>query len=108
MLRVEPGEVVGFRSQLGADPQSGLSPTSFSAQVYPYNNPPGQLVQRDGVDFFTPKSQPVRDTGPLPGRPFSIALPQSLPSGKYAMLIQIGWPNPAGSRAVYGFTLEAP
>lgn len=109
-LQVKASEVLGFRSQIGADPQSGLSPDKFSAQLYTYDSPPGQTAQRDGILYFTPKAQPVHTTGDLPGRPFSVALPQVLPAGRYVLQVDVGWPDPAGgtSNAQYGFVLQAP
>ncbi|MDQ3929675.1 MAG: hypothetical protein M3328_11090, partial [Chloroflexota bacterium] len=57
-LVVKPGEVLGLRSQYGPDPQMGLSPVSFSAQIYGYqDSTPGSAV------YFTPSSQPVHSTG---------------------------------------------
>ena len=67
-----------------------------SAQVFSYDTPPGQITQRDGALYFTPKGQPVHATGDIPGKPFSVALPQAIPPGKYAMLVQVGWPDPNG------------
>ena len=57
-----------------------------------------------------PKAQPVHATGDLPGRPFSVALPQVLPAGKYVLLVGAGWPDPTGgtSDTQYGFTLQVP
>src|SRR5205807_10257348 len=70
-LQVKPGELLGLRSQYGPDAASGLTPTSFSAGLYPYDKPPGQVAELDGTAYFTPKGQPVYSTGPAPGRPFS-------------------------------------
>ena len=41
----------------------------------------------------------------VPGLPW-----QYLPSGKYALVVQVGWPDPTGGKAdgVYGFVLQVP
>jgi hypothetical protein len=110
-MQVTPGEVLGLRSQYGPDLNAGLTPTSFSAQLYAYpDNPATEGVVQDGVFYFRPKTQPIHATGEVPGRPFSVPLPGALPRGKYALLVSVIWPDPSGGRgdAVYGFTLQVP
>jgi hypothetical protein len=110
-MQVTPGEVLGLRSQYGPDLNAGLTPTSFSAQLYAYpDNPASEGVVQEGVFYFRPKTQPIHATGEVPGRPFSVSLPGALPRGKYALLVSVIWPEPSGGRgdAVYGFTLQVP
>lgn len=110
-MQVTPGEILGLRSQYGPDLNAGLTPTSFSAQLYAYpDNPASEGVLQDGVFYFGPKTQPIHATGEVPGRPFSIELPPALPKGKYALIVAVIWPEPSGGRgdAVYGFTLQVP
>ncbi|HYP40874.1 MAG TPA: hypothetical protein VEX13_10985 [Chloroflexia bacterium] len=111
VMQVTPGEVLGLRSQYGPDLNAGLTPTSFSAQLYPYpDNSASEGVVQDGVFYFSPKTQPIHATGEVPGRPFSVPLPGALPRGKYALLVSVIWPDLSGGRgdAVYGFTLQVP
>jgi hypothetical protein len=107
-LAAGPGEVVALRSQFGPDPRAGLTPDNFSAQVFTYATPPGQVTEIDGIPFFTPRAEPVHSATGDTGRPFSVTLPQSLPAGKYVLIVQVTWPDPAGGHgdAVYGFVLE--
>ncbi len=108
-LSATAGEVLGLRSLYGADPEVGLTPLTFSAQLYPYPD----ITQSNAIGgqlYFSPTSQPVHATGDLPGRPFSIALPQGLQSGRYALAVAVGWPDASGAKesAQYGFTLQVP
>lgn len=109
-LPVKAGEVVGFRSLYGPGPNMGLSPISFSAQLFRYGSPRGQVADLDGTLSFTPKGQPVHATGEKPGRPFSVALPRSLPAGRYVLVVQVAWPDPRGGRGegTYAFNLLVP
>ena len=103
-LMALPGEVLGLRSQYGPNPNAGITPVRFIAEVHPYpvaNASQGTFV--DGVFYFRPSQSAVYTTGELPGRPFSIALPGTLPSGRYAVVVYVTWPEGDGS---YGFTLE--
>ncbi|HKP51622.1 MAG TPA: hypothetical protein VJ183_03120 [Chloroflexia bacterium] len=103
-LKVASGEVLGLRSQYGPDPNAGITPTRFVADLYVYpdiGSNQGTLV--DGIFYFRPGGAPLYTTGQLPGRPFSISLPNSLAPGKYAVVVFVGWPDGDGS---YGFTLE--
>jgi hypothetical protein len=106
-LAIKPGETIAFHSQYGPDPNAGLTPLAFSISVYTYDTPPGQTTQVDGAVYFTPKAPPVYTTGTIPGRPFTLTLPANLPPGKYAIQIQISWPDPAGGKgdATYGLAL---
>lgn len=110
-LTVKGGDVLAFRSQLGTDPDSGLTPQIFSANLYAYpDSAGGQGALVNGTFYFTPKSAPLQSTGDLPGRPFSVALPKVMPSGKYAVVVNVSWPDPVSGKgsAVYGFALQAP
>lgn len=110
-LRVRPGEVLGLRSQIGPDPESGLAPFSFSGQLYAYpGDAVGQGVISNGTFYFKPTGQSVFSTGDVPGRPFSVSLPPSLASGKYILLLVVEWPGASGSkeRSSYGFSLLVP
>ncbi|MBF6612732.1 MAG: hypothetical protein IVW55_06335 [Chloroflexi bacterium] len=108
-LSATAGEVLGLRSIYGADPQAGLTPLTFSAVLYPYPDS-AQSTVVGGQLYFPPASQPAHATGDLPGRPFSIALPQGLQSGRYVLAVSVGWPGASGSKesAQYGFTLQVP
>ncbi len=103
-LKVSSGEVLGLRSQYGPDPNAGITPTRFVADLYAYPDPvSNQGTLLDGVFYFRPGAPPLYTTGELPGRPFSISLPNSLAPGKYAVVVFVTWPDGDGS---YGFTLE--
>jgi hypothetical protein len=62
----------------------------------------------DGVFYFRPRSEPVHSTGIVPGRPFSVALPQALGTGKYALVVDVTWPGRSAGDATYGFTVTVP
>jgi hypothetical protein len=106
-ITIRMGETIAFRSQYGPDPDVGLSPTTFSAHLYSYDTPPGQVTELNDLLSFTPRGQPVFTTPILPGRPFSFNLPPSVAPGKYALILSIQWPNPMGGTgdAQYGFTV---
>ncbi len=108
---VVPGEVLGLRSQIGPDPETGLTPLSFSGQLYAYpDDPSSRGTISNGTLYFNPKGQPVFSTGDIPGRPFSVSLPSSLASGKYILVLVVGWPGVSGNKETsnYGFTLLVP
>ncbi|MDQ6695204.1 MAG: hypothetical protein M3014_12420, partial [Chloroflexota bacterium] len=106
-LQASPGDVLGFRSQYGPDPNLGPSPLSLSAQLYPYGS---SLLSSspDQVLYFAPDSQALFSTGDVPGRPFSVALPTTLAKGKYVLVVSVGWTSPSGGKEVaqYGFLLQ--
>lgn len=110
-LKVNPGESLEFHSQYGPDPNAGLTPNSFSAQLFAY---PANLADEgtalDGVYYYSPKSLPLRSTGQQPGRPFSLSLPPSMPAGQYALVVTVTWPGWSGKpqSTTYGFTLQVP
>lgn len=110
-LPASAGETLGLRSMYGPDPEVSLHPTSFTARLYTYpDNPAGQGAIADGVFYFRPSSQPVYGTGEIPGRPFSITLPSTLPKGKYALVIAATWTDQTGGKGdgIYGFNVQVP
>jgi hypothetical protein len=106
-LSVRPGETLTFHSQYSPNPNAGLTPLSFTATVYNYDSPPNQTTRLDGTTYFTPKAQPVYTSTNPGGKPFTLTLPANLPPGKYALQLQITWPNPAGGKGdgTYGFAV---
>ncbi|MGA7730925.1 MAG: hypothetical protein WCD37_06595 [Chloroflexia bacterium] len=105
-LDTHPDETLTFRSQYGPDPHAGLTPQTYSADLYPL---PGDLyLPLDKSFMFTPQSQPIYSAHNLPGRPFSLALPQGLPTGVYALVVTVTWPDPSGgtSNVTYGLVLH--
>ncbi|MDQ5823702.1 MAG: hypothetical protein M3441_05740 [Chloroflexota bacterium] len=110
-LLTNPTEVLRLRSQVGFDPEMGPTPERFAARLYLYPAAPAREgVTIGGTFYFSPKSLPIFSTGDVPGRPFSIPLPQTTRPGKYLLLVSVVWSEGAGQReeAVYGFALEVP
>jgi hypothetical protein len=105
-LHAAPGETLTFRSQYGPDPHAGLTPHTYSADLYPL---PGDFnLPLDNSFTFTPQSQPIYSARNLPGRPFSLAMPQDLPIGAYALVVTVTWPDPSGdtSNVTYDFVVH--
>jgi hypothetical protein len=106
-LHAAPGATLTFRSQYGPDPRTGLTPNTYSADIYPL---PGDFnLPLDHSFTFTPQSQPIYSARNLPGRPFSLAVPQDLPVGAYALVVTVTWPDPSGgtSNVTYGLVIHA-
>ncbi|HYP20335.1 MAG TPA: hypothetical protein VEY08_09690, partial [Chloroflexia bacterium] len=86
-LMVREGDVLGLRSQLGSNPDLGITPQRFTAQLYAQPpEPANEGASIGGTFYFSPKSLPVFSTGEVTGRPFSVSLPSDLPPGKYLLI----------------------
>ncbi|MDQ3930042.1 MAG: hypothetical protein M3328_12960, partial [Chloroflexota bacterium] len=56
-LLTSPAEVLGLRSQLGFDPEMGITPERFAAQLYAYPaEPSAEGTFLGGTYYFSPKS----------------------------------------------------
>jgi hypothetical protein len=109
-LTVAQGELLGLRSQYGAQLNAGLTPVSLHADLFSYNTPEGQVAQIENTAYFTPQANPIFTTGNLPGKPFSVTLPKGLASGLYVLVAGVSWLDPAGGTGggTYGFLLSVP
>lgn len=113
-LTITNGEVLGLRSQLGPNPQTGPEPLSFSAQLYPLAHDPTSLTSEgatvDGVFYLNPTAPPIFTNATSSGEPFSVALPPGLSPGRYALVLNISWPDASGKpvTTTYGFNLQVP
>jgi hypothetical protein len=108
MLAAAPGDLLALQQQNGTGAIINESPTRLSIQLFADPNTQGDIP--DISLSFVPKGAPVYASGDLPGRPFSVSLPQSLASGRYALILSISWPNSGGgaNQGVYGFLLQVP
>ncbi|MEO8285624.1 MAG: hypothetical protein ABI670_04255 [Chloroflexota bacterium] len=102
-LTVKPGEVVGLRTQTGANPLLAPSATPVSAQLYTY-----PLSSTD--PYFVPQGAPLLSTATPSGRPFSVALPNTLASGRYVLVVSVTWPDSGAgvNNGIYAFCLQVP
>jgi hypothetical protein len=103
------GEVLGLRSQVGFDPDLGISAQRFTARLYAYPaEPASEGAMIGGTFYFSPTSLPVFASGEVPGRPFSVTLPLVVAPGKYLLLVSVVWSDVADEReeTIYGFSLE--
>jgi hypothetical protein len=108
-MPVAAGEVLGLGSQLGPDPNLGITPQRFTAQLYAYPaEPANEGASMGGTFYFSPKSLPVFSTGEVPGRPFSVSVPAAIPQGKYLLIVSVLWSEGPREEATYGFALEVP
>lgn len=110
-MLVRAGQVLGLRSQSLSGTDVGLVPQLFMARLYAYPiEPASEGATLDGTYYFGPKSLPIFSMDEVPGRPFSVSLPGTIPSGKYLLLVNVVWPQETGAReeALYGFALEVP
>ncbi len=108
VLDVLPGDLLALRQQNGTGALINETPTRLSTQIYAFPSRPGE--EPDASLSFAPTGTPVYASGDLPGRPFSVSLPQSLASGRYALIVSISWPDSGGgaNRGVYGFLVQVP
>jgi hypothetical protein len=98
-LSAAPGALLGLRDATGTNLISLQSASGLSIQIYP---DPGGGAQ------FVPGATPIFSSGDLPGVPFSVHLPDNLPSGRYVVLATVSWPDSDGGKnnGLYGFTVQ--
>jgi hypothetical protein len=107
-LSVKPGDLLALRQQNGTAAIINETPTRISTQLHSFPATPGEAP--DASLSFVPAGTPIYSSGDLPGRPFSVSLPQSLAAGRYALIVSISWPDNGGgaNRGLYGFLLQVP
>lgn len=106
-LAVKAGEMLGLRSNSGSDTLFAPTATSLSVQLFRY---PAASPQPYGSVYFTPSATPLYSIGGPNGKPFSVTLPGNLASGRYVMMVNVGWPDQGGGRdnGTYGFVIQVP